>query len=61
MRTLAALLLCLAAYSTASAQIPVTDAANIAQAVAILAEVHQQVQTLEIYSKVVDGQKKGVS
>ena len=45
-KTLAALLLCLAAYSTAQAQIPVTDAASIAQAVAILAEVHQQVQTL---------------
>ena len=45
-KILAALLLCLAAYSTAQAQIPVTDAANIAQAVAILAEVHQQVQTL---------------
>lgn len=45
-KTLVALLLCLMTASTASAQIPVTDAANIAQAVAILAEVHQQVQTL---------------
>ncbi len=42
----APLLFCLTMCTTASAQVPVIDAANIAQAVVILAEVQQQVQTL---------------
>ena len=45
-KRLAALLFCLTLCTTASAQVPVIDAANIVQAVAILAEVQQQVQTL---------------
>jgi len=54
---IAAILLCLAFHTSARAQIPVTDAANIAQAAAILAEAVQQVSILRnqlSYTKKID-------
>lgn len=45
-RILTLVFLCLTVCAGASAQIPVTDAANIAQAAAILVEAQQQVQAL---------------
>ncbi len=45
-RLLTVFLLCLAFSAGARAQVPVIDAANVAQAAAILAQAQQQVQTL---------------